>query len=76
VRDPVRIDAMLGTIAKYWKQHPDLRLGQLISNALEACGHYPGKEYLSYVDGTDNVLFYIEDNAMHNALIAQAGGAV
>jgi len=32
-RDPARIDAMLRLIAFIWKKQPDLRLGQLLTNA-------------------------------------------
>lgn len=34
MRDPNRIDPMLQAIAEAWKQCPDLRLGQLIVNAV------------------------------------------
>jgi hypothetical protein len=32
MRDPNRIDGILAEVAKIWKEHPDLRLGQLILN--------------------------------------------
>lgn len=34
MRDVDRIDKVLGSISVVWKQHPDLRLGQLILNVL------------------------------------------
>jgi len=32
MRDPERIDVMLGLLKLYWKNHPDLRLGQILAN--------------------------------------------
>lgn len=32
MRDPKRIDTMLQVLEHYWKQNPDMRLGQLIGN--------------------------------------------
>lgn len=32
-RDPARIDRMIGALREAWHKHPDLRLGQLVSNA-------------------------------------------
>jgi uncharacterized protein YihD (DUF1040 family) len=34
MRNPERIDRILKLIEDYWKQHPDMRLTQLIMNAL------------------------------------------
>lgn len=33
MRDPARIDRMLGRIRRIWAACPDMRLGQLLSNA-------------------------------------------
>lgn len=35
MRDPQRINRILKLIKKYWKLHPDMRLTQLIMNALQ-----------------------------------------
>ena len=35
MRDPKRINRVLKLIKKYWKLHPDMRLTQLIMNALQ-----------------------------------------
>lgn len=35
MRNPNRIDRILNEIRIIWKQYPDLRLGQLILNAIE-----------------------------------------
>ena len=35
MRDPQRINRVLKLIKKYWKLHPDMRLTQLIMNALQ-----------------------------------------
>ena len=32
MRDPARIDRIIGLVRQYWHEHPDLRLGQLIGN--------------------------------------------
>jgi len=32
MRDPERIDLMLGELRIYWCNHPDLRLGQILAN--------------------------------------------
>ena len=33
MRDPQRISRVLQEVALYWIKHPDLRLGQIVSNA-------------------------------------------
>ena len=35
MRDPARIDQILELIGNLWKEHPDLRLTQLIINAAQ-----------------------------------------
>lgn len=40
MRDPKRIPLLLARIQDMWEKSPDLRLGQLILNAIE-----PGQEY-------------------------------
>ena len=32
MRDPTRIEVLLELLHQYWKQNPDLRLGQIINN--------------------------------------------
>lgn len=34
MRDPARIERILGLVEKVWRAHPDLRLTQLIMNVL------------------------------------------
>ncbi len=34
MRDPARIDTMIDVLRTLWKKSPDMRLGQLIINAL------------------------------------------
>lgn len=46
MRDPERIPEILDKLRKAWEKSPDIRLGQLISNA---------------IDRTSYPLFYIED---------------
>lgn len=35
MRDPARIPIVLGLIGRIWARHPDLRLTQLIVNAMQ-----------------------------------------
>lgn len=32
MRDPNRIPQVLDAVRKYWERHPDLRLGQIVTN--------------------------------------------
>lgn len=41
MRDPQRITRVLQEVALYWIKHPDLRLGQIISNAASRFGGDP-----------------------------------
>lgn len=36
MRDPARIDQVLAVVREVWVQHPDMRLGQLLVNAVRA----------------------------------------
>ncbi len=55
MRDPKRIVKVLKEIEGFWVRHPDMRLGQIISNAaFEAKG--------------DPDPFYVEDEALVKAL--------
>lgn len=49
-RDEERIDDVLEAVEEYWKEHPDLRLGQLIMNMASRQGH--------------SDCFYIEDETL------------
>jgi len=40
MRDPERIDRILDKVRKIWKQHPELRLMQLLGNCFEGADHY------------------------------------
>jgi len=44
-RDKNRISPLLAELEYYWKQHPDLRLGQLVYNVCASAG-YPDVFYL------------------------------
>lgn len=56
MRDPNRIDPILQAIGEYWKQHPDMRLGQLIEN-------------LAYMAGETDDAFYVEDGKLMEGLM-------
>jgi uncharacterized protein YihD (DUF1040 family) len=32
MRDPNRIDRIIDKLRRYWREHPDLRLGQIVVN--------------------------------------------
>lgn len=53
MRDPVRVEGVLKRIGQAWSLCPDLRLGQLLKNAVR---HSTTKGVLGQVD-----LFYVED---------------
>jgi len=55
LRDPARIEPLLKKLGDFWKQHPDIRLCQLVDNI----GHYtnPNKD-----------LFYLEDEDFEEGL--------
>ena len=53
MRDKRRINKCLRTIKKIWKKHSDLRLGQMLLNAVS----------------DDSLLYMLEDNELEQALI-------
>lgn len=52
MRDPNRIDRILKLLGKVWKEVPDWRLGQLVSNLV----------------GNDAYIFYVEDDKLEEKL--------
>jgi len=52
MRGPERIDHVLKVVGETWKKYPDLRLGQLISNAM----------------GGDDYVFFTEDDVLEIAV--------
>lgn len=57
MRDPNRIEPIITEIESFWKDNPDLRLGQIIANCLRA------------YDGRLNCdPFYIEDDQLLKGL--------
>lgn len=64
--DPERIPKILEALGAYWKRHPELRLGQIVSNMTEKTPRYTtAREDL----GGD--IFYVHDEALLEALKAQ-----
>lgn len=55
MRDPKRITKILDELEEYWNNHPNWRLGQLLSN-------------LSYELSGSNDPFFIEDEALLDIL--------
>ena len=60
MRDPKRIPKVLKAIERYWELHPDLRLGQIVSNAHSTWGVRNDKGRLEGWDAND--VFYFEDD--------------
>ena len=63
MRDPARIDRIIGLLRAYWHANPDLRLGQIVGNFMPRAGAEPGDSY------------YVEDIVIERAL-KQAGKQV
>jgi hypothetical protein len=60
VRDPARIDRILESVRQVWTKYPDLRLGQLIVNAIRPSRPCPQ-------------VFYAEDTVIENGLTTPPG---
>jgi hypothetical protein len=58
MRDPQRIPRILAKIEELWTRHPDMRLGQLVSNAARLGGW------------NQNDVFYVEDDKTEKGLDA------
>lgn len=56
MRDPDRIDRMIGMLCRIWHAAPDQRLGQLVTNLLE-------------IDGSGEV-WNVEDDVAERKLLA------
>jgi uncharacterized protein YihD (DUF1040 family) len=56
MRDPKRIDEILEVIGNLWKEHPDIRLCQLLSNKLYEINDLP------------SWFFYLEDDKLLEVL--------
>ncbi len=54
MRDPNRIDRIIGLLRAYWHQHPDLRLAQIVSNLAPAA--------------YGNDIFYFKDDELEEEL--------
>ena len=65
MRDPNRIPEVLAALGEYWQKHPDLRLGQIVSNATY-WGDDSGAFHLDP--------FYLEDDRLLAALKEALGG--
>jgi len=50
MRDPNRIDEVLGALREYWVAHPDMRLGQILVNLI-------GAKFAADI-------FYVEDDTL------------
>lgn len=62
MRDPSRIERMIGLLRDHWTQHPDLRLGQIVVNA--AARALPQVRE----DLVGRHVYYVEDDRMEDSL--------
>jgi hypothetical protein len=60
MRDPARIEKLLARLAAVWREHPDLRLGQLVVDVVNAAEPAP-------------TIFYVEDDEFLRRLELFAG---
>lgn len=60
MRDPARIDDVLAKIREIWHKYPDLRLGQLLDNAV----------VMHKLPTGQNHIFLVEDEELIQALDA------
>jgi hypothetical protein len=60
MRDPERIPKVLSEVEKVWREYPDFRLGQLLTNSVD------------WPNGTLD-LFYIEDDRLVSLLEEKFG---
>ena len=67
MRNPERIDGVLAALGAYWKKNPDLRLGQIVSNAPERAR--PNLRQLDdWGDALRRAIFNIEDDELARAI--------
>lgn len=64
MRDPARIDRILGKLRKVWYSAPDQRLAQLVFNCIDSQGR--GRDE----NGRPTDTFYIEDDVVESGLDA------
>lgn len=67
MRDPDRIDTVLNKLRTFWKANPDLRLGQIISNATQTAWSDVLDLSRSEDDWSDTLrraIFNVEDDAL------------
>jgi uncharacterized protein YihD (DUF1040 family) len=54
VRNPERIDIVVAKLEKVWKQYPDMRLGQLVINAVKLAGNFEDQTF----NAEEDVIMY------------------
>ena len=59
MRDPERIKRILGNVQRIWEANPDLRLAQLLANALRMA---------DVPEGSAGNYFYAEDDKLEEGL--------
>lgn len=67
MRNPDRIPQMLEALGDFWKKNPDLRLGQLLSNAVERA-RPDIREHEDWSDRLRSAIFNIEDDELIRAI--------
>ena len=62
MRNPTRINPLMGKFTTLWKLYPDLRFGQLVENLIRC--NYPG----SSIVGIENSLWNFEEEQWEEAI--------
>jgi uncharacterized protein YihD (DUF1040 family) len=77
MRDPNRIEVILEAIKKYWKENPDLRLGQIVTNLAPNTGYdtcfHPNIYYLEDDDFLKSLEKELSKSSDFNASDGQGG---
>ena len=69
MRDPKRIDKIVEALRKYWVNHPDMRLGQIVSilahrTLLNRDAKDGYKKRYSSIEPDIDTIFYMEDDEL------------
>tara|TARA_R110002074_G_scaffold402324_1_gene606973 strand:- start:22947 stop:23138 length:192 start_codon:yes stop_codon:yes gene_type:complete len=62
MRDPDRIDPIIDKLRELWKKYPDLRLGQLVKNAIRFSPDNESDVFMTEDDVTLKGLNYLLDH--------------
>lgn len=61
MRDPKRINQILGYLALIWQEHPDLQLGELLDNACDFSLNHIDISYMEDSEVIDCLKVYLQE---------------